>query len=157
MASAPPLRTVRGMVRMLTQPRPALPHLGGDHLDLPVRALMTPGVVTVVEEASLRQAYRAMVAHRVHAVLVVGAQRGAPLGWVTSRGLLSHLADADDLVSVRDAISEEPRTIEPAATAHEAIVALAQPDTSHLLVTPRGTLSPEGVVSALDLMAVAVR
>lgn len=145
------------MVRTLTQPRHAFQHLGGDHLDVPVRVLMTPGVVTVVEGASLRQAYGAMVAHNVHAVLVVGGERAAPLGWVTARGMLSHLAEADDLLCVRDAICEAPRTIDSTATAREAIAALSEPGTSHLLVTPRGMLIPEGVVSDLDLMAVGVR
>lgn len=132
-------------------------HLGADHLDTPVRALMTPGVVTIVEDATLRQAFAALVAHRVHAVLVVGRQRGMALGWVTAHGLLPYLERDDDLLCVRDAISEEPRTIEPAATAREAIVALSTPGTTHLLVTPRESLVPEGVVSDLDVAGVAVR
>jgi CBS domain-containing protein len=131
--------------------------LGAAHLDTPVRALMTPGVVTLVEDASVRQAFAALVAHHVHAVLVVGHQRGMPLGWVTARGLLPYLDSDDDLLCVRDAISEEPRTIDPAATAREAIVALSSPETSHLLVTPRQSLVPEGVISDLDVAGVAVR
>jgi CBS domain-containing protein len=132
-------------------------HVGGDHLDTPVRSLMTPGVVTLVEDASVRHAFAALTAHRVHAVLVVGRQRGMPLGWVTAHGLLPYLEADDDLLSVRDAITEEPRTIEPSASAREALVALAEPGTSHLLVTPRNSLVPEGVLSDLDLAGVAVR
>ena len=132
-------------------------HLGADHLDTPVRALMTPGVVTIVEDATVRQAFAALTAHRVHAVLVVGHERGVPLGWVTARGLLRYLDAADDLLCVRDAISEEPRTIEPGASAREAMVALSDPGITHLLVTPRQALVPEGVVSELDLAGVAVR
>ena len=37
-------------------PPPA--HLGGDHLDTPVRDVMSPGVLSVVEDASLRQVLR---------------------------------------------------------------------------------------------------
>jgi CBS domain-containing protein len=129
--------------------------LGGDHLDLPVRAFMTQGVVTLVEDASVRQACGAMVGHRVHAVLVVGRVHGTPLGWVTSGGLLPYLQRDEASIAVRDAISEEPRTIEPSATAREALAALMGPETTHLLVTPRGAAAAEGVVSALDLMVVA--
>ena len=60
-------------------------HFGGDHLDTPVRDVMTAGVVAIAEDASLIQVFRAIRAHDVHAVLVVGTQHGSPLGWVTSR------------------------------------------------------------------------
>jgi CBS domain-containing protein len=145
------------MVTILNSSSRPVEHLGGDHLDQPVRGYMTPGVVTLVEDASLRQAFGAMVAHHVHAVLVVGRERGLPLGWVTARGLLPYLESEDDMVYVRDAVSEEPRAIEPSATIREAVVALSQPGTSHLLVTPRTGVAPEGVLSDLDLMAVARR
>jgi CBS domain-containing protein len=133
-----------------------LSRLGGAFLDTPVRRLMTPGVVTLVEDASLRQAFGAMAAHRVHAVLVVGHQRALPLGWVTARGLLPYLDGDHDLLSVRDAITEESRTIEPEATVREAAAALSGPETTHLLVVPRQAVAPEGVVCDLDLLAVAV-
>ena len=68
-------------------PPPA--HLGGDHLDTPVRELMSPGVLSLVEDASLRHVLAAMRRHRVHAVAVCGRESGTPLGWVTTRGLLA--------------------------------------------------------------------
>ena len=58
-------------------------------LEVPVRTIMRPGVIAVPEDASLRQAQRAMAAHGVHAVLVVGARQGIPLGWVTSHGMMT--------------------------------------------------------------------
>lgn len=48
--------------------------LAGDHLDTPVGDFMTPGVVSIAEDASLIQVFRAMRAHNVHAVLVVGTR-----------------------------------------------------------------------------------
>lgn len=156
MAERRPGHTVRPMASALT-PISSIGRLGADPLDTPVRAVMTPGVVTLVEDATVRQAFAALAAHRVHAVLVVGQHRGMPLGWVTARGLLPYLERDDDLLSVRDAITEEPRTIEPGASVREALVALSQPATSHLLVTARQSLVPEGVVSDLDLARVAVR
>jgi CBS domain-containing protein len=127
---------------------------GFARLDGEVREVMTPGVVSLVETASLRQGYRALVAHGVHSVLVLGRTTGKPLGWVTARGLLGRMADDAELCSVGDAITHPPATIEPTATLREAISALAQPGVSQLIVAEPGTL-PEGVLSDLDLIASA--
>jgi CBS domain-containing protein len=125
----------------------------GDHLDTQVRDIMTPGVLTIAEDASLRHAYRAMVAHSVHAILVVGRNEGKPLGWVTARGLLGWVGRDQGLASASDAITERPTTIEPSANAREALIALGQPGTSHLLVCRHRDATPEGVVSDLDIVA----
>lgn len=138
-------------------PRADEHHLTGDHLETPVRRLMTPGVVSIVEEASLRSVYRAMVAHGVHAVLVVGRHAGRPLGWVTARGLLAWIDRDEGLTCARDAITEPPVTIEPSASAREALTALAQAGTTHLLVAHAADLMPEGVISDLDLIGLAAR
>ena len=126
---------------------------GGSHLDTPVRDLMTPGVVTIAEDASLSQVFRAMRAHDVHAVLVVGSRHGMPLGWITARGLLAWLDHDPGLVHARDAVTERVRTIEPGAPAREAVTALSSADTTHLLVSYREDRTPEGVVSAVNLVA----
>ena len=144
------------MTAMSSSSRPA-DQLGGDHLDRSVREFMTPGVVTLPEHASLRQAFEALVRHRVHAVLIVGRAGALPLGWVTAQSCLRFLDHDDDMMSVREAIAEEPKTIEPAASAREALAALSRAGTTHLLVTRSGTDTPEGVVSALDLIAVGCR
>ena len=83
---------------------------------------MTSGVVTIVEDASLRVAYRALARHGVHAVLVVGRTGGKPLGWVTARGMLAWLESPEHaFLAARDAITEQPETISPSATAREAL------------------------------------
>jgi CBS domain-containing protein len=129
------------------------PAASGDHLEAQVRELMTPGVVTIAEDTSLDHVYRAMVAHSVHALLVVGRTEGRPIGWVTARGLLGWVGQDRSLASAREAITERPLTIEPSATAREALMTLSQAGTSHLLVCRREDASPEGVVSDLDLIA----
>jgi CBS domain-containing protein len=129
------------------------PAASGDHLDTPVREFMTPGVLTIAEDASLRQAYRAMVAHSVHAVLVVGRMEGRPLGWVTARGLLGWVGRDPTIASAREAITERAATVDPSATAREALNALCQAGTSHLIVCRDSKAMPEGVVSELDLIA----
>jgi CBS domain-containing protein len=128
-----------------------------DPMDYEVRDLMTPGVVTIVEDASLVQTYRALAAHRVHAVLVLGANIGKPLGWVTDHGLLAWIDRDPSLAVARDAITEAPTTISPSATARDALVALSQPMTQQLLVTSSPDRLPEGVVTALDLIAAGGR
>jgi CBS domain-containing protein len=123
--------------------------------DVTARELMTPGVIAVVEDASLRQGFRSMVAHRKHAILVLGRATGQPLGWITDRGLLSQLEGEHPLQPVRDAITEEPVSVTPGTTAREMAAKLSHTGTTHLLVVPTGGHLPEGVVSALDLVEVA--
>lgn len=118
---------------------------------------MTPGVVSIVEHASLRHVYRAMMAHRVHALLVVGGTNGQPIGWVTARGLLSWFDRDETLHSARDAVTEEPAAIDPSATVGEAHIALSQPGRSHLLVRRGPDTLPEGVVAEMDLVALRQR
>jgi CBS domain-containing protein len=128
----------------------------GDHLETPVRDIMTPGVVTIVEDASLRSTYRALVSHDVHAVLVVGRTGGTPLGWVTARGLLAWMQSAEHaFLRARDAISERPETISPSATAREALTALSHTGVTHLLVAAHPDQLPEGVVGESDLIRLA--
>jgi CBS domain-containing protein len=126
-----------------------------DHLDFEVRDAMTPGVVTITETASLRDAYRALVAHRVHSVLVLGRNNGKPLGWVTARGLLGRISQDTSLGCAGDAITHPPAAIQPSATVREALTALGQPGISQLLVASRPGVLPEGVLSDLDVIAVA--
>ena len=125
----------------------------GDYMETPARHLMTPGVVMIPEDAGLRHVYRAMTAHGVRAVLVIGRADGNPLGWVTARGLLDWVGKDEALASARDAIIEQPTGIDPSATAREALAALSQPGVSHLLVRKPGDSVPEGVISELDLVA----
>lgn len=129
------------------------PQIGGDPFELEVRRIMTPGVVSIVEHASLRHVFRAMMAHRVHALLVVGGTNGEPIGWVTDRGLLDWFDRDETLHSARDAVTEEPVAIDPNATASEARIALSQPGRSRLLVRRSSDTLPEGVVVAMDLVA----
>ena len=125
----------------------------GDHLDAQVRDIMTPGVLTISEDASLRQAERALIVHKVHALVVVGRHHARPLGWLTARGLLSWIERDASVACARDAITERPEQIEPSASAHEALIAISQPGVSHLLVCRVQGGAPEGVISELDLVA----
>lgn len=125
-------------------------------LEREARELMTPGVVTIVEDATLAQVYRALQAHGVHALLVVGRHGGRPLGWVTARGQLAWLDKDASLACARDAVTESPTAIEPGASGREALTALSQPGITHLLVQRSPDTLPEGVISDVDLVPVVL-
>lgn len=136
---------------------PAVPEpLGAELLDREVREFMTPGCVTVSEEASVAQAAEALAAHRVHGVLVVGAADGTPLGWVTARGLLGWLARDRSLASAREAITEQVTAVDPCAPLGVVLNELSRAGTTHVIVRRRPHLLPEGVITDFDL-AVAAR
>jgi CBS domain-containing protein len=126
-----------------------------DPLDVEVRDAMTPGVVTITETASLHQANRALVAHGVHSILVIGRNNGKPIGWVTARGLLGRITHDNSLRCVGEAVTHPPASIQPSATVREALTALGQPGITQLLVATRPGVLPEGVLSDLDVIAVA--
>ena len=138
-------------------PEAAADGLSDRRLQTPVRDFMRPGVIAVSEDASLRQAERAMVRHGVHAILVLGRTSGRPLGWVTSRGMLGWINQDLGLVQAGRAVSETPTYIEPGATAQEAVQALSDVAVSHLLVARAPGETPQGVVSDLDVIALCTR
>jgi CBS domain-containing protein len=131
--------------------------ISAERLDAPLRELMRPGVIALADDASLHQAERAMVSHGVHAVLILGSRSCQPLGWVTAHRLLGLIERDPLLTSVRDAIAEEVVGLPPGATARQAIAALTETGASHVLVSKRDGGMPEGVVSELDLLALAWR
>jgi CBS domain-containing protein len=125
-------------------------------LDEAVSRFMRPGVVIVTESTTLREAERALVAHRVHGVLVVRQENGSPIGWITARGLLTHL-DGDPMLPCTRAVTEAPTYIAPSATARQAVEALSEPGVTRLLVCRVPGQTPEGVISDMDLVALASR
>lgn len=121
-------------------------------LDVPVRDLMRPGVVTIGERASLEQARRALLSHGVHAVLVVGAG-GVSRGWVMARGVLARAGDDPALVTAGQVVCEPVVRISPMATGAEAARMLVEHRVSRLIVARTDAEPPEGVIGELDLLA----
>lgn len=130
--------------------------LDDDALELDVREVMTAGVVTVDDDATLGQAVEAMAKHHIHAVLVVGRRSGTALGWVTTRGLLSHVG-SPSATRVTDAITEEARGIDPSASVRAAIYGLGFLGLTRLLIRRRDCPDPEGVVTDYDLTVRAIQ
>jgi CBS domain-containing protein len=126
-------------------------------LDREVAEFMTPGCVVISEAASVADAARAIAAHRVHAVLVVGGRNGTPLGWVTHRGLLRWIGGDRGLARATEAITEKVRAIPAHESLRTALYALSLSGTTRLLVRSRPNQMPEGVLSDFDLAMAAGR
>ena len=126
-------------------------------LDREVAELMTPGCVVISEAASVAEAAKAMAVHRVHAVLVLGARNGTPLGWITHRGLLGWIGRDRSLARATEAITEQVRAIPAHESLRTALYALSLSGTTRLLVRSRPNQMPEGVLSDFDLAMAAGR
>lgn len=135
-----------------TSSHPALGHRhSGALLDREVAEFMTPGCVVISQAASVADAAKAMATHRVHAVLVVGARNGTPLGWITHRGLLGWVGRDRSLARASEAITEQVRAIPAHESLRTALYALSLSGTTRLLVRSRPNSMPEGVLSDFDL------
>jgi CBS domain-containing protein len=126
-------------------------------LDHQVADFMTPGCVVISQAASVADAARAMATHRVHAVLVVGARNGTPLGWITHRGMLAWIGRDRSLARATEAITEQVRAIPAHESLRTALYALSLSGTTRLLVRSRPNQLPEGVLSDFDLAMAAGR
>lgn len=125
-------------------------------LEREVAELMTPGVVTVADNAPVRRVAEAMARHRIRAVLILEASTGKPVGWATTHSLRGHLSDADARAPARSIVDEEVVGISPTATVRSALYALSLPETSRLLVRREPALAPEGVLTETDIALVHV-
>src|SRR6476661_2292096 len=82
---------------------------------------MRPGVIVLSDDAFVLQGQRSLIAHGVHAVLVIERFSGRPVGWATSRGLLSRCDRDTSLASVPRAVTEPAVVTAPSASAREAL------------------------------------
>lgn len=124
----------------------------GDYLERSVSEVMRPGVISISDQASLGEVYRALASRSIHAILIVSSKDGSAMGWATGAGLLD-FADKDPTASTAaSAITEEVTTIGPSASVREAIAILSG-DATHLLVTRSEGDFPSGTVTELDVAA----
>ena len=117
---------------------------------------MRHGVVSVSQSATLDAVARAMREHAVHGVLVV-ADDGELLGWVTARGLLRHPAVQWHHLGAGGAVDEPCIHVVPSASLAAAIESMVAGAVSHLAVVRPGSRTPDGVVSDIDLVAAQAR
>ena len=143
------------MTTFQTAPLSMQTFLHGDHLDVAVRELMTADVISVGEDATLRQVSRTLHRHQVHAALVLRRSDGRPLGWVTMHGLAVN-TDADSVtMTAKEVITEKPIWISPSAKARDALALMRKEGVSHLFVSERPLQPPRGVISETDIARLA--
>ena len=128
----------------------------GDRFEQPVRDVMRPGVIVISEDASVAQAQRALLAHNVHAILVLDST-GMPLGWATSSGLLAFAERDTGLLTARDAVSEAAIVLESSASVREAIDVMRKESVTRVVISGHYGCVPEGVVAEHDLLAAVIR
>jgi CBS domain-containing protein len=126
-------------------------------LERAVCEFMTPGCIVISEAATVADAAKVISEQRIHAVLVVGAKNGTPLGWITARGLLGWLGRDRSLAPARDAITEQVTAVDPQERVRVALYALSLAGTTHLLVRRKPHKLPLGVLSDFDLATAAGR
>jgi CBS domain-containing protein len=121
-------------------------------LDGNVQDIMTTGVVSLPATAPLRSVHEAIVAHDVHAVLIVEPADSTPRGWITTHGLLVWAGKVGSMRNARSAISEPVRWLTPESSIREAAHLMVAADVSHILVAEREGSAPLGVVADADIV-----
>jgi CBS domain-containing protein len=117
-----------------------------------VRDVMSPGVIAIPSDSSVRTCAQTMFERRTHAVLVVDSRSRDPIGWVTHQDVLRYLRSDPFTTLAGSVVREAPAYIEPDATVEQAAEKMVTESTTHLLVgSPE--LIPVGVLSSWDLVA----
>jgi CBS domain-containing protein len=119
----------------------------------PVRSVMSPGVIAVSGDATVRDCAATMAARRTHAVLVIDPGTRTAMGWVFHRDVLRHLRHDPLTTRAADVVSRQAAYIGPEETVEEAGQRMLADDVSHLLVGYGPDTVPEGVLSSWDLVA----
>lgn len=130
------------------QPSNAAPLSGVRVLDA-----MRPGVITCLAEDGLSRLASIMVTHGIHAVLLGGSDRGAPL--IVTDLELVRAALERPAAHAADVAREPIATLEAGASLDEAVATMAERYVSHLLAIEAASGDPAGVISSFDIAAVA--
>jgi CBS domain-containing protein len=122
-----------------------------------VSDVMTVGVVSCAAGTPLPVVARMMSQHRVHAIVVLGAQADGvrePWGVVSDLDLVESASRGrlDDPASVAAQTPVVP--VAPESSLARAVELMAENRTSHLLVADPELGHPLGVISALDVAGV---
>ena len=117
-----------------------------------VRDVMSPGVIAVPSDTTVRACADTMCKRRTHAVLVIDQRSREPLGWVTHLDVLHYLRSDPMTTLAGGVVSKEAAYINGDATVEEAAEQMIRDETTHLLVGSP-TVIPEGVLSSWDLVA----
>lgn len=115
-----------------------------------VDSIMTRSVVTVLAEASARDAARLMASRGIGGLVVL--QGGEPVGILTERDLTQRVLAAGanpDTTRVRDIMSKPLATVEPAASVQSAAETMKRLKVKRLVVVLGSEL--RGIVTVTDV------
>lgn len=119
-----------------------------------VERIMSRDLLTAAPDERLQDAAKRMVGRRVGAILVLEGDRLA--GILTERDVLRAVGNGlDPGALVSQWMTRAPETVEPSATAEEALALMHQGGFRHLPVTDGDTLV--GIVSVRDVLRVGVQ
>jgi len=117
-----------------------------------VRDIMSPGVIAIPSDTTVRACAQTMFERRTHAVLVIDQGSRAPAGWVTHEDVLRYLRSDPMTTLPASVVSQQPAYIDADASVDEAAAQMVRDSTNHLLVGSPEVI-PEGVLSSWDLVA----
>ena len=110
---------------------------------------MSPGVLTCLPVTPLRVVARMMATHRVHSIVVFGADDDVrPWGVISDLDLVAAIGSAANAGGIA---ASPVVTVTPEETLTHAARLMAEHSTSHLLVVASDTKLPIGVLSTLDI------
>jgi CBS domain-containing protein len=133
---------------MMVEPQPTVMAISG----VSVRDVMSPGVIAVPSDTTVRACAETMSERHTHAVLVIDQRTREPMGWVTHLDVLHYLRSDPMTTLAGGVVSQEAAYIDGDATVEEAAERMIRDEATHLLVGSPSVI-PEGVLSSWDLVA----
>jgi len=119
---------------------------------------MHVGVITCPPSATLRAVAGILAENAIHAVVVARNDELVPCAVVTDRDVVhGHSRGTLDRLTAREAATEPTVTVRADADLRQAAEVMDHFDTTHLIVTERGSGRPVGILSSLDIAKTIAR
>lgn len=116
--------------------------------------VMRPGVISCPREATLSSMAATLVTHGIHAVVVSPLSPATPL-IVTDMEIVRAAVEQPGTATAADVAREPIATVSADATLDDAVEMMAARYVTHLLATDPASGAPAGILSSLDVAAVA--
>jgi CBS domain-containing protein len=126
---------------------------------IPISNLMSSPVKTVTENNTVQQACKTMVQNNIGSVIVTGASSQAPLGIITERDIVRHLAEKpiSFAAPVVDTMSRPLVTMHPNGSLRDALQAMQSRDIRRLVIVSNDGNTLAGIVTDKDIFRFITR
>ena len=126
---------------------------------IPVSSIMSSPVKTMIETNTVQQACKTMVQNNIGSVIVTGVNNQAPLGIITERDIVRHLAEkpisyADPVV---DTMSRPLVTMHPNGSLKDALQVMQSRDIRRLVIVSNDGNTLAGIVTDKDIFRFITR